>query len=223
MAQTLLTAVNEILKRVRVIAGDSGEFTSLTDSARQPAIDIAVQVINEAMDALYTAADLAVPLEQAENTITLVQGTRSYALQSDLVQLTFPLIDKTNTQYIFEFKGGYNLMLVNDPEQDSDGLPLFAAISPVTGELYMDFAPTAADAGKIYTYQYDKDISMTLITDTVPFTDLVFRAMVPAWVQLWKREMRSEFDEALFNSNIGRAARLLPQKKARSSWSPRAA
>ncbi len=223
MAKSLLTAVNEILKRVSVIAGDSGALTSLTNSARQVAIDIAVQVVNEAADELYSSSNLAMPTGQAEDTITLILGVRSYPLAADLVRLRYPFIDRENTQHLFEFPGGYNRILIFDPEQDDDGLPHFGAISPVSGEFYVDRAPKSEDAGNVYFYQYDKDIALELATDLFPFTDAVFRAMVPVWVQLWKRERRNEFDEGLFSANLGRAARLLPRKQVRTSWSPRVA
>lgn len=219
---TLLQAVNEILKRTGEIAGENQEFSNLTNDARQRAIDVAVQVINEGMDELYSTTGLPHPKEQAEDTITLVAGDRDYALASDLVQLRFPLIDKSNNHYIFEFAGGYNRLLIHDPEQDDTGLPHYGVISPVDGQLYLDRAPTSNDAGRVYTYQYDKDLSLSDSADTFPFPDAVFRAMVPAWVQLWKREMRNEFDGDLFNANMGRASRFLMQKHPRTHWSPRA-
>lgn len=221
MAKTLLNATNEILKRVGIISGDSGELTSLTDSARQRAIDVAIQVVNEGIDDLYSASTVPHPNEQAEDTITLATSTRAYTLATDLVQLRFPLIDKTNNQFIDEYPGGYNKMLMDDPEQDDTGLPHFAAIRPTDGKLYTDVAPTSDDNGNIYTYQYDKDVSLSASTDTVPFTDATFRAMVPAWVQLWKREMRNEFDGDLFEKSIGRAGIFLSQKQVTTSWNPR--
>jgi len=221
MAKTLLNAVNEILKRVGEISGDSAELTSLTVSARQTIIDVAVQVVNEGIDELYTTTNTASPKEQAESTITLVTDDRSYALASDLVQLRWPLIDKTNNQYLWQHPGGYNAILEIDPEQDDDGLPHFAAISPVNEELYLDRIPTATENGRVYTYQYDKDLVLTGQDDTVPFKDIVFRAMVPAWVQLWKRERKGEFDGDLFETSIGRASRLLNQNQPRRSYNPR--
>lgn len=221
MAKTLLNAVNEILKRTSIIAGDAGALTSLTDSAKQPAIDQSVQVVNEGIDELYTSSNVPLPNEQAQSTITLATGTRNYSLASDLVQMRYPLIDKTNTQFIFEMPGGYNSILILDPEQDDTGQPHYAAIRPTDGALYLDRAPTSNENGRIYTYQYDKDMVLDEAADTVPFKDMVFRAMVPAWVQLFKRERQNEFDEGLFRVNIGRASRLLTQKQARSSWSPR--
>ena len=112
-------------------------------------------------------------------------------------------------------------MLQDDLEQDDTGLPHFGAIRPTDGSLYLDVAPTATDNGNVYTYQYDKDISLSAATDTVPFSDAAFRAMVPAWVQLWKREIRNEFDGDLFEASIGRAARFLPQTQPRDSYNPR--
>lgn len=220
MAKTLLNSVNEILKRVGLIAGDAGLLTSLTDSARQPAIDVAVQVVNEGIDELYSASQVPKPNGQGEATITLATADRSYALAAGLVRLRWPMVDKTNTQFLFQYPGGYNAILLGDPEQDDTGLPVYAAINPVSGELHLDRAPTANENGRIYTYQFEKDVSLSVYTDTVPFKDQVFRAMVPVWVQLWKRERRNEFDGDLFRVDLGRAAALMTQIMPRDSYSP---
>lgn len=221
MAKTLLDAVNEILKRTNVIQGDAAALTSLTDSSHQHDIDIAIQVINEGMDEIYSLSAIPLPKEQAESTFTLVAGTQEYTLATDLIQLRWPLVDKTNSQFMFEFPGGYNQMLILDPEQDDTGLAPWAAISPVNGKLHLSHTPTSQEAGRTYTYQYDKDIGVSSATDTVPFADEVFRAMVPVWVQLWKREMRNEFDKSLYDLGMGRAARLLTEETQRMSYSPR--
>lgn len=221
MAKTLLESVNEVLTRVGLVSGDSGALTSLTDSARQVSIDQAVQVINEGIDELYSTSGMAQPNEQAESSFTLVTSTRAYSLASDLVQIRWPLIDKTNSQLIYEAAGGYDSLLLLDLEQDDTGLPYCAAIRPTDGKLFLDRAPTASENGRVYTYQYDKDLVLDAAADTVPFSDAVFRAMVPAWVQLWKREKRHEFDSDMFKTSVGRASRLLTQKQPRTDWSPR--
>jgi hypothetical protein len=221
MAKTLLNAVNETLKRVNEIAGDAGLLTTLTDSARQHPVDIAVQVVNEGVIDLYSVSQIAQPNEQAQSTITLVTSTRAYALASDLVALRWPFIDKTNNQYLTEYPGGYNAMLVGDPEQDDTGLPYYAAIRPTDGYLHLDRAPTSVENGRIYTYQYDKSLIMTAAASTVPFTDEVFTMMVPVWTQLWKREMRNEFDDGLYMKNLGVASKLLTRVQPITSYSPR--
>jgi len=219
--KTLLNGVNEILTRVSVIAGDAGLLTSLTDSPRQVHIDVAKQVINEGIDDLYAVTNIAQPNEQAESTLVLVTGTRAYTLATDLIQIRFPMIDRTNNQTISEYPGGYNDMLNGDPEQDDTGLPQYGAFRPTDGKFFLDCAPTAENNGRTYYYQYDKNLALSILTDTVPFNDAVFRAMVPAWVQLWKRERRNEFDEALYRLSIGRASALLSQRQARDSYAPR--
>jgi hypothetical protein len=220
---TLLDAVNEVLKKTGLIAGDAGELQSLTDSARQRGIDLAIQSIGEGVDELFTACGIAQPKQQAEGTLTLQTNVRAYELPDELVRLRFPLIDKTNSQYVLEFPGGYNALLIYDPKQDFAGLPYYACIRPTDGWLYFDRTPTSAENGRVYTYQYDKDLTLDEATDVFPFNATVFRAMISPWAQLWKREMRgaSEFDSALFTKNIARAARLLRMRPARKSYSPR--
>lgn len=221
MAKTLLNAVNEVLKRVGQIHGDDALLTTLTSTDRQRSIDIAIQVINEGVDELYTLSDQELPLDQAESTITLVAGDRDYALASDLVQLRWPMVDQTNNQLLHHYSGGYNQMIVDDPERDDTGLPHWGAIRPTDGELYLDRAPTSEEAGRVYTYQYDKELEMTTITDTVPFGNIVFRAMVPVWSQLWRREQENDFDSGLFGLNLGRAARLMSKEQPRDNYCPR--
>lgn len=221
MAKTLLNCVNEILKRVAVIAGDAGALTTLTDSARQVSVDVAVQVVNEGIDDLYATTGIAQPNEQSESTLVLIAGTRAYTLHADLLQLRYPMIDRTNTQFIQEYPGGYNAMLVADPEQDDTGLPLYGAFRPTDGKFFLDRAPTAVEAGRTYYYQFDKNLAMSTAAATVPFNDAVFRAMVPVWVQLWKRERRNEFDGELYRKNLGTASAYLTQKQARTSYAPR--
>ena len=223
MAKTLLNSVNEIFRRVSLVAGDSGLLTSLTDSARQVDVDVAVQAVNEGIDELYSTVGRAMPNQQSSSTITLATNTRNYSLASDLVRLHFPLIDRTHNQYIYEYEPGYDALLLLDPEQDDTGQPFYAVIRPTDGSLFLDRAPTSTYNGYVYTYQYDKDWVLSVSTDTVPFDHAVFRAMVPAWVLIWKRERRNEFDDVLFKASIGRAARLLPEKAPRANWNPRIA
>ncbi len=220
--KTLLDCVNEILRKKGLLAGDAGLLSSLTDSARQASIDLAIQVVNEAIDEIYSIAGISLPNQMASATITLATSTRDYALATDLVRLHWPLIDRTNTQYIMAYANGYEGILLVDPQQVFTGLPHFGAIRPTDSHLFVDRIPTAAENGKVYNYVYDKDTVLTLSTDNVPFNNTVFRAMVPVWTQMWEREKRTQaFDEATFKASMGRAARLLTQQLPRGSYNPR--
>lgn len=221
MAKTLLDAVNQIFMRVNAISGDAAALTSLTDSARQHPIDVAIQVVNEGIDALFTASHISLPKSQAESTITLATNTREYNLATDLTTLYYPFRDVTNSQYIFEFKNGYNNLVLLDVTQTWTGLPQFGVISPITGKLRVDRAPTSVENGRVYTYEYEKDLALSLATDNVPFGNACFRAMVPAWVQLYNRGMRNEMDQALYSASLGRASRLVTEIQQRTTYSPR--
>lgn len=219
--KTLLNAVNEVFKRVNNIAGDANSLTTLVDSARQHPIDVAIQVINEGMDELYSYTQEGLPMQQAEATITLATGTREYNLASDLIRLHFPLIDRTNGQYIVQFPGGYDDMIEWDLQQNQTGQPMYAAISPIDGKLRVEVAPASSVNGRVYTYEYEKDLVLVNASDTVPFNNAVFRSMVPMWVQLYKREMQNEFDQALYTAGLGRASRYLSELEPRPSYSAR--
>lgn len=219
---TLLDAVNETLKRVKIVdTANTGLLASLTNSALQSFIDVAVQVINEGIDELYTQAEVDLPTQGGESTITLATGTREYALAAGFVKLMWPMTDRTNTQYIVQWMASYEEFLLLDPQQTFTGLPTWGMISPITGLLRVDRAPDVDSNGKIYTYEYHKDTVVSLATDQVPFNNLVFRSMVPCWVQLWKREMRNEFDQSLWQMNIGRASRTLTEQPLKINYNPR--
>lgn len=219
MAKSLLNCVNEVLKKVKVIAGDAGVLTTLTDSGRQVYIDNAIQSWNESIDQLYSVSSKALPQEMAENTITLVTSDRDYVLETDIVQLRFPFLDETNGRFIEEFPGGYEELVNSQPfPSNYTGIPYYAAIRPTDGQLYLNTIPTSSENGLVYKYRYDKDLVLTIAADTVPFSDATFRAMVPAVAEIWKRGQNQSFDAEIFNMSIGRASRFMTNKQQRSSW-----
>jgi len=219
MAKTLLNCTNEVLKRVRIIQGESAILTSLTDSARQHFIDVAVQVWNEEIDSLYSMSKQPKPSEVTEGTITLVTSDRDYSLPTDLVQIRFPLVDQTNGQYITEYDGGYEAIFATQAyPANYTGLPTTGSIRPSDGQLYLDRIPTSEYNGRVYTYMYDKDLSMTLLTDTVPFTDAVFRAMVPAVAETWRRALQKDYDPVIRDESMSRAAQLFNMTPRKDNW-----
>lgn len=221
MAKTLLNCVNDLFKMAELTAGDQDALTTLTDSARQHDIDACVIAVNQTIDEMYSTIDEARPQQQASSTITLVSGQRNYTLATNFVRLHFPLIDRTNTQYINQFSGTYDDLLEIDPEVDDTGVPMWAVIRPTDSALYVYPTPTSAENGNVYTYQYDADTELTAAASTVPFNNFVYRAFLPAAFQIWKRERRGEFDAALFKGHLGRALRRLGQVGADDNYNPR--
>ena len=217
MSKTLLNGVNQVLIRANLIQGDSGQLTSLTDSARQVWVDNVVQVWNELVEQLYETSQTPMPTELAEGSLTLVTSTRAYAL-STFNKLYFPLHDTTNGQYIYD--GGDYLDLVNTQAVPADytGLPMFAVIRPTDKKLYLDRIPTANENGLVYTYRYDRDLALSLAADTFPFDDSVFRAMVPAVKEVFFMNDKREFNEGIFKISMARASALLTGNVQRTAW-----
>ncbi|MEE9158907.1 MAG: hypothetical protein V3U60_11035 [Gammaproteobacteria bacterium] len=224
MSKTLINGVNEVLKKTGTLDSDSGLLTSLTNSGRQVFIDTAVQVLNEAVDDLYASAQISKPKQLREATITLVSGTKDYALHSSLVLLRdeFNLIDETNNHIIAILgENGYWQTVVGDLDQDDTGLPSFCAISPINGRLVFDRTPTSVEDGNIYKYRYDRDMELELANDSFPFNNIVFRAVVPAAAEMWKFYRQQEFQSAIYNRSMARAARYLRQLPPRTSYAAR--
>ena len=217
--KTLLNGVNSVLRRVNILTGDTGELDSLTSSPRQVFIDTAVQVWNEAVIELYSASSKALPTSVAESSITLVAGDRDYALASNLVRLYFPLNDETNGRSISEYPGGFMQMRSDqDVPNNYTGIPYFAAIRPTDGLLYLSEIPQASEAGLVYKYIFDKSITVSAASDTFPFSDQVFEAMIPAVSELWRRSRNRMVDGQTLQRAMGTASRMLSEDKMRPSW-----
>ena len=218
MSTTLLTAVNDVLNRTGIISA-SGTVSSLTNSGKQVYIDLIVQIWNETID--YTCNQMGIPHigETGSSTVTLVNGTREYTLPSDLVQIRWPLVDTTNGHYIWEWPGGYERMRIDQfIPADWTGLPYAAAINPTTGDLRMDRTPTSAEDGFAYDVLYDKDLVMSASTDTVPFSDACYRALMPVVTEVFERRNRNDFDEKEWRENMARALSFANKAVRRTHW-----
>ena len=216
--KTLLNGVNEVLKKAKMIQGDSGSLTSLTDSPRQIWVDSSIQAWNESIEELYMTTGEPLPEVLAEATITLANGDRDYALNTYNI-LYWPFLDETNGQYIYEFNGSY-LDLVNSQTVPADytGMPLYGVIRPTDGQVYLDRIPSASEVGLVYKYRYMKDFSLSTAAATFPFKDSVFRAMVPAVAEMFNYIHKHEFNVDLFRLNIARAARLVTGRTPVTSY-----
>jgi len=221
MARTLLNGVNEVLKQLGYIKGNSGELVSLTDSQRQTSIDQVIQAWNRLVMEVYDESSTPLPNELAESTITLVTNDRDYALASDLNQLRFPLVNQTTGQEIWEYNGGYTQIFRDQTiPANFTGQSSFAAIRPTDGELYLDAIPTAEENGDVYKYQYDKSVTLSLAADTFPFKDDVFEALISACAELVSRYKKRSFDEGEYRRAIGLAVSLMTQVQQRDTWTP---
>lgn len=219
MAYSLLNAVNLALKRVRLIQGDAGELTSLSDGARQADIDIMVQAYGEVIRELYDTLDM-VPTEVKEGSFTLVADTREYDTAADFEKMACDTMnDETDGHWLDPYPGGYAQMWRDQTEPGNyTGSPLFWCLNPTNGYIRLDTVPSSAEAGRVYKYLYSKTLRFTAATDTFPFSDQVLDDLMPAVKEVWNRESKEKFDPLIYQVSIARAAGTVTQQKPRDHW-----
>jgi len=221
--KTLLQGTNQVLTKVQIISS-SNALTSLTNSAKQVFIDNAVQAWNEVVDQLYSNDDVLRPYQGAEDSIIIEADKRTYDLPCDLVQIRWPMHEETEGFYISEYPGGYEeLRNIQSIPANYTGIPFKGAISPIEKEVYLDRVPTSAEAGYEYKFFYWRDTVLERATDQFPFDDGVFRSLVPAVSEIWKRLQHNKFDDAYFKASFGRALRMVKQQPADTTYIKRRA
>lgn len=222
MAKTLVDGVSDLLTKVGVLDSDT-TLTTLSDPARQTYIDSAVQCLNETLDRLFALPQMPTrPNQISERVIVLNTDDQDYELHATLVRLLpeFGLVDETNNHIIqiIDHPDAYRQMVIGDLEQNDTGQPSLACIRPTDGQLWLDRAPTAAYDGREYKYRFERDQGLSAFDDEFPFTDPVYRGVVLAASELWKKENKNSFSGALFNSALAQAAERLTRTPARATW-----
>lgn len=223
---TFLQKINSSLKRVKSIQGSSGELSSLTDSARQSDIDTMIRCWNDAIAELYKGSDMRGEL--AESTFTLVAGTTEYSLASDFIQMIGNPIDATNDNELLPYGGdalGGYLKLRSDRKDPTDyeGRPRCWVLNPINGKIRVDATPTASEADEVYTYVYEKRLSLSAAANTFPFDDTVADALEGAVVELWKAEKTGQVLADLYSASMARAANFLRGTPMRTHYGARRA
>lgn len=152
-----------------IIRGDTDAPTTFSDLQHGATINLAQIAIQDELQDL--ASDIELPYEVARTgTITTVAGTADYALATDFVRFrgTPILYCLADNNELTEFPGGedalktqvYNYRTV----QTNPGWWYFTKGTTKK----VSFYPVPSTA-KTYTYDYEKDASVTSSTDTLPF------------------------------------------------------
>lgn len=172
-----LTSVNRVLRSESVIAGDDADITSFSDTQHEAAISLAKIAIQDELTDLV--ANDFVELEQANSTITLVQGQQVYNLASNFVRFmdSSPFLLKVDGSGVSQnefatFDTEANIRRSVLDYRTAEGSPTrFYFTAPTSGTTRAIGVFNVPDAsGDIYRYDYEKDVSVTLGTDTLPFT-----------------------------------------------------
>lgn len=199
MATTLLSAVNSVLRRARVINLPEETLSSLTINSLQVDIDMCVDAINDVLREMYCMLDLA-PYETKQGTITLVEGQREYDFETDFeVMASEVFMNQSDGDFLLAYPGGYEAMFTQQNQPDNyTGNPSAWTTNPITNKIRLDREPTAEHVGDVYTYLYTTEVRLSVAADVFPFSDAVTRALIPAFAESYRE------DAALEDFNIAR-------------------
>lgn len=169
-----ITGLNRLLRTERIIKGDDDDITTFDDTQHQADIELAQIAIQNELVACV--ADRLIGYEEATATITSVASTTTYALATDFVRFAGKqpmLYDTTNNRQIFEYRGGKDALELDIPNYASQtGDPFAFYFEPdSTKKISLYHTPDSTNAGKVYTYRYEKDVSVTTSTATIPFVN----------------------------------------------------
>jgi hypothetical protein len=168
---TLLEAITRILRSNAILRGDTDAPTSFSDTNHNASMQIAIVAVQDEIAAL--TADKLLPYEKTSATITLANGTRTYALESDFVNFYgHPhFYDTTEERIILEWPGGQeSLQLVHWKYQTETGTPNWWYWEPTTSKKVGFFqVPNSTYDGRSLTYHYEKEIVLDDAADTMPF------------------------------------------------------
>lgn len=166
---TFLDAVNRLLRASGILRGDDDALANFASTQHNAAMNIAIVALQSELSDLL--ADRLIPYEKAAASIATVAGTRVYSLVQDFVrffgQMPF-LYNATDNVQMFEYRGGVDALrhAVLDYATQS-GTPYYWYYEDTTSKKIGLFP--VPDEAETWTYDYERDVSLSAATDTLPF------------------------------------------------------
>ena len=164
---TFIDAVNRLLRASGIIRGDDDALTTFSSLQHNSAMNLAIVAIQSELSDLI--ADRLIPYEKASSSIATVAGTRTYSLAADFVrfygQKPF-LYNSTDNVQIFEYPVDRLRHTIYDYKTQS-GDPQHWYYEDTTSK-QVSLYPVP-DAVQTWEYDYEKDLSLSASTDTLPF------------------------------------------------------
>lgn len=178
---TFLEAVNEIFRRNGIIRGDTDTITTFSDTAHNASTQIAILSVQDELADLIS--DRLIDNEQTSSSITLVSGTRTYALAADFVRFSNIgfFFNSSQGRQVYEYPGGKDALEIQIYNyQTQTGSFNWWYWEPGTSNKVGVFqVPGAAEDTQVWTYEYEKSVQVSTVSDTLPFhTDDQSRAFL---------------------------------------------
>lgn len=169
---TFLDAVNRLLRIGGIIRGDTDPVVSFSDLQHGATLNLAIIAIQDELNAVMS--DISFPVERAASSFTTVTNTRTYNLAADFVRFWGDVAfvyNATQNRELYEYPGGENqlrLEIFNYRTQYSN--PQWWYVEEgATKQISLFPVPDSTSASVVWTYDYQKNISVTNSTDVLPF------------------------------------------------------
>jgi len=174
---TYLEAVNALLVAEGILAGDDDEVASFSATQHAASIRLAKRAIVQELAHLVGLNTL--PYEKTSAILTVSARTANLASDFSRMQDPQPLLLETNvggtsqSTAITEYPGGEEALRHRDYDYyESTGKPIhFYWIGGTTKAL--GFYPVPSGATYYYRYYYEKDVTVSVEADTIPFVSTV--------------------------------------------------
>ncbi len=169
---SFLDAVNRVLRICGVIRGDTDTVSSFSDLQHGATLNLAIIAIQDTLTDLMAFYDF--PQERASSSITCVAGQRVYDLPADFVQFwesNQSLYDSVGSNMIFEYTGGEKQLSQSIwTYQVDQGSPnWWYYVETAAKQLGLYQIPNASFNGRVFTFDYERDIVPINATDSMPF------------------------------------------------------
>lgn len=167
-----LGAVNRILRIGGVIRGDTDPVITFTDLQHGATLNLAIIAVQDTFTDLMAFYDF--PSERASSSITCVTGQRVYSLPADFVQFwesRQTLYDAVGSNMIGEYHGGERQLsqAVWTYQTDTGSPNWWYYVEGTTKQIGLYQIPNLAYNGRVFTFDYEKDIVPINATDNMPF------------------------------------------------------
>ena len=171
-----ITGLNRLLRINGVIRGDDDALTTFSDTQHSADIQLAQIAIQDELSEIVS--ERLIPYEKTSSTIALVTGTRVYALESNFVRFygdNPSFYDSTDNVRYYEYAGGENALMNQIYTYKTDqGAPTWWYWDDTTSKKIGFFnVPSSVYNGRSLSYDYEKDVSVTDSTDTLPFHNTI--------------------------------------------------
>jgi hypothetical protein len=165
----LITAIGRIMENNGIIRGDTDLPTTLTDLQHGATIRIARNAVQDELTELISDRCIAYEHDNTGSVVT-VAGTRSYSLPSDFVRFFKPSVLKetTSKNLIEEYPGGESQLIAVEPDYKTTRSTPMHWYFDLTTTKKIAFWPVP-NAALTYTFDYEQDVSVTAVSDTLPF------------------------------------------------------